>query len=528
MHSLKIAALAVLVGVPAVAQQPAAPSASIPVALAPTLQGPQSGRLLVFAKRVEPGAKPEESIDTSPFEPTGTAIAGRDVWSWDPGQVAQVDTGADAFPGAFATLPAGTYRFQAVLDRDHDYNYGGRGAGDLVSSVVEAALPGALPVLTLATELPAATIEQRLEGMPAGDRATMLAALAQVRSVDFVSPALTRFRGSPTSLRGWVALPPGYGTNGTTYPTVYSTGGFGSSLDSAKFSAATAVLKMAEGTRPPMIWVFLDQSTPTGTHEFADSVNNGPWGQALTAEFIPWIESRYKMDARPASRFLTGHSSGGWATLWLQVRYPALFGGSWPTSPDPSDFHDFTNIDLYAPKANAYRDAAGRALPLVRAKGEVVATLEQFARIERTLGPVGGQLASFDWVFSPKGADGRPQPMFDRATGAVDPAVVAYWHQNYDIAYIVARDWPKLKANLDGKIHLIVGMADTFYLDGPAHRLQAVFEKLGAHESFTFIPGRTHFDLFKQGEDRTGLMNDIAWDMYRLARPKSALKPKAG
>ena len=214
--------------------------------------------------------------------------------------------------------------------------------------------------------------------------------------------------------------------------------------------------------------------------------------------------------------------------MWLQVRYPALFGGSWPTSPDPSDFHDFTNIDLYAPKANAYRDAAGRALPLVRAKGEVVATLEQFARIERTLGPVGGQLASFDWVFSPKGADGRPQPMFDRATGVVDPAVVAYWQQNYDIAYIVARDWPKLKANLDGKIHLIVGTADTFYLDGPAHRLQAVFEKLGAHESFTFFPGRTHFDLFKQGDDRSGLMNDIAWDMYRLARPKSVLKPKAG
>lgn len=234
------------------------------------------------------------------------------------------------------------------------------------------------------------------------------------------------------------------------------------------------------------------------------------------------------MDARPGSRFLTGHSSGGWAVLWLQVRYPALFGGSWPTSPDPSDFHDFTNIDLYAPNANAYRDAAGQPRPLVRDKGKVIATLEQFSRIERTLGPVGGQLASFDWVFSPKGADGRPMPMFDRATGAVDPAVAAYWHEHYDIAAIVARDWPALKPDLDGKIHLIVGTADTFYLDGPAHRLQAVFEKLGAHESFTFVPGRTHFDLFQQGNDRAGLMNDIAWDMYHLARPASQLQRKTG
>ncbi|MGI4881263.1 MAG: alpha/beta hydrolase-fold protein [Janthinobacterium lividum] len=539
MHRAIIAMLAATVSWPGAAMPAAgltaqaaaesvAPVSSVPVLLAPVVHGSQSGRLIVFAKRVEPGAKPEDEIDTSPFEPTGTAIAASDAWSWSPGQVALVDAGTDAFPAAFATLPPGTYRFQAVLDRNDDYNYGGRGAGDLVSAVVEEALPGPMPLLTVATEVPGTTDAQRLMRGPEGERAAMRAALAQVRSVDFVSPAMTRFRGRPTGIHGWVALPPGYGTPGTTFPTVFSTGGFGSSLASAKFSAASAMVKMAAGTRPPMIWVFLDQSTPTGTHEFADSVNNGPWGQAVTAEFIPWIEGKYAMDARPGSRFLTGHSSGGWAVLWLQVRYPKVFGGSWPTSPDPSDFHDFTNIDLYAANANAYHDAAGKPLPLVRDKGKVIATLEQFARIERTLGPVGGQLASFDWVFSPKGADGRPMPMFDRATGAVDPVVAAYWTEHYDIARLVAREWPTLKPDLDGKIHLIVGTADTFYLDGPAHRLQAVFDKLGAHESFTFVPGRTHFDLFVQGNDRSGMMNDISWEMYHLARPATTLQRKAG
>ena len=80
--------------------------------------------------------------------------------------------------------------------------------------------------------------------------------------------------------------------------------------------------------------------------EFADSVNNGPWGLALVTEVIPALEARYRMDARPSGRFLTGHSSGGWFALWAIVRYPALFGGSWPTSPDPVDFRNFLGVDL--------------------------------------------------------------------------------------------------------------------------------------------------------------------------------------
>ena len=44
----------------------------------------------------------------------------------------------------------------------------------------------------------------------------------------------------------------------------------------------------------------------TGTHEFADSVNNGPWGAALTTEFIPHLESKYRMDAKSNGRFLQG------------------------------------------------------------------------------------------------------------------------------------------------------------------------------------------------------------------------------
>jgi hypothetical protein len=278
-------------------------------------------------------------------------------------------------------------------------------------------------------------------------------------------------------------------------------------------------MEMDAGHYPPMIWVSLDESSPTGTHEFADSMNNGPWGAALTEEFIPWLERNYRMDGRASGRFLTGHSSGGWATLWLQTRYPAIFGGTWSTSPDPSDFHDFTGIDIYAPGANAYFTPGGAERPLVRDHDREIATIRQFAQLENTLGTYGGQFASFDWVFSPKGPDGRPLQLFDRTTGTVNPAVAAYWRDHYDIAWRVEQNWPRLRALLDGKIHIIIGTADTFHLDGAAHRLDAVLHRLGARATITFLPNRTHFDLFQQGEERFGLMRDITWEMYAVARP---------
>jgi S-formylglutathione hydrolase FrmB len=278
---------------------------------------------------------------------------------------------------------------------------------------------------------------------------------------------------------------------------------------------------------PPMIWVYLDESSPTGTHEFADSVNNGPWGKALTEELIPQLESTYRMDARVSGRFLNGHSSGGWATLWLQTRYPKVFGGTWSTSPDPSDFHDFTGVDLYAPHANVYRKADGSAYPLVRDKGKVLATFQQFAEVERVQGSYGGQLASFEWVFSPRAQDGSPMPMFNRDTGDVDPRVVAYWRENYDIAHRLEEHWSEVGPDLDGKIHLIVGTADTFYLDGAAHRLKEVLDGLHAKSDIRFLPDKTHFDLYVVGNDRTALLKQIAWEMYAVARPQSTLKRAA-
>jgi S-formylglutathione hydrolase FrmB len=498
------------------------------VQLPASASAPASGRLLLFAEPASQalarsGDGRVAAVEASPFGGQDATAAGMDIARIAPGQVLGMDTDAMAWPRTFGQLPAGEYYLQAVLDTARDDNYAGRGPDDLLSAPVKVALgPGSAPVtLVLDQRMPAPADPWQLpERLPQALRDAAPAAKAATRGIDFTSPALSAFWGRPIHMRGWVVLPPGYdGAAPARYPTVYFTHGFGGSQRALVPTAVTVHAAMRSGAMPPMIWVLLDESSPTGTHEFADSVNNGPWGQALTAELIPELERGYRMDARPDGCFLNGHSSGGWATLWLQVRYPEVFGGTWSMSPDPADFHDFTGIDLYAPGANVYRRGDGSAYPLVRDKGRVVATFEQFARLEEVVGPVGGQLASFEWVFSPRGPDGRPLPMFDRGTGAVDPAVVAYWRDHYDIAHLLQSDWPRLRPALDGKLHVYVGTADTFYLDGAARRLQAVLDGLGAKSDFRFVPGRTHFDLYAEGDDRNALLKDIAWQMYAIARP---------
>jgi hypothetical protein len=109
--------------------------------------------------------------------------------------------------------------------------------------------------------------------------------------------------------------------------------------------------------------------------------------------------------------------------------------------------------------------------------------------------------------------------MFDRDTGDVNPAVVAYWRDHYDLAHICAADWAQRGPSLRGKIHVFVGTADTFYLDGSAHKFDAVLEGLHADAHFTFLPDRTHMDLYKIGDDRYGLFDEIAMQMWEVARP---------
>lgn len=516
-----------------VASESGAPASSrghvfVRVRSAATDAAPISGRLLIFMKR----GSGDEDLDPSEFDPSVHSpviwMAAKEVKNLAPGGGVEVDADEIAYPKPFSAMPPGAYEAQAVLDVGRSYNYSGNSPANWTSDVMAIdhwnPAISAEPTLTLDRH-PAEPMKRKAARL--ASKVLRRLKFSNVRLEEMASPALSRFWGRPVRIRAWVALPPGYsGKGGATYPTVYWTHGFGGGLDSALFNGNRIREKMSAGELPPMIWVMLDQSVPQGTHEFADSVNNGPWGEALTAEFIPYLEANYRMDARPSGRLLTGHSSGGWATLQLQANYPGVFGGGWSTSPDCPDFHDFSGIDLYAPGANVYRRADGSPTPIMREKGQALLTLAESARREQVLGAYGGQWSSFDWVFSPKGADGAPRPMFNRETGDVDPEVIAYWRDHYDLSHLVEASWPRRGAELKGKFHVTVGTADTFYLDGGVRKFEAALRRLGAEPRFAYREGRAHFDLYAVGDDPDGLLGQIGAAMYAVARPGSDWKPR--
>jgi hypothetical protein len=124
-----------------------------------------------------------DQIDTR-----AAAIAAREVARLEPGATVDFDADVTAFPTPFSQLEPGRYAVQAVLDRDHSYNYTGRGPGDLVSGVVEMDLPGdATQALTLATVVPESDPLQPLSNVPAALKEIYAAAKADIHPIDFAS-----------------------------------------------------------------------------------------------------------------------------------------------------------------------------------------------------------------------------------------------------------------------------------------------------------------------------------------------------
>src|SRR5262249_31409595 len=190
-------------------------------------------------------------------------------------------------------------------------------------------------------------------------------------------------------------------------------------------------------------YVVLDPNCRTGHHVLPDSANNGPCGKALVEELIPHIERTFRGIGRPEARFITGHSSGGWSSLWLQVAYPDFFGGVWSLSPDPVDFRDFQRINIYKGGENCFKDASGALRPLGRRDDKPILYFQPFSEMEFVLGR-SGQLGSFEAVFSPRGPDGHPRQLWDRKTGVIDPEVAKSW-EAYDINLVLKRNWKVLE-----------------------------------------------------------------------------------
>lgn len=464
---------------------------------------PLSGRLLIFMTN---NPKPLEEIEPDFMNPNAVYISGTEIRNLEAGKPIEINADELSFPQKFSAAPQGEYQVMALLDTNHSYTYDGTGAGDVYSPVVKVSMPAAATELTLSKIVP-----ERKYDIP-----------ANAKVIEFESPMLSAFWGRPIKMQASVVVPPGYEKNKSQkYPTVYAIHGYGGNNLKNLRAVPNLMKSMTEGKAPEMIYVFLNANCPLGHHVFADSANNGPWGSALVNEFIPYLEKQYRMDAKPSGRFLTGHSSGGWSTMWVMVSHPDFFGGTWSTSPDPVDFRAFTGWDLSKyPPQNAYADASGKEFNLVRFNDQPIMSVRQYAQQEGVLGFYGGQFASFEAVFSPKGDDGQPMQIFDRGTGVIDQNVAKSW-EKFDVSRILRDNWATLGPKLKGKIHIVVGTADTFHLEEAVRLLETELKKLGSDAKIEYLEGRSHFDLYKDG-----LADKMANEMYLVARPKAKIAKK--
>jgi hypothetical protein len=335
----------------------------------------------------------------------------------------------------------------------------------------------------------------------------------------FRSEKLSEFWGRDMYLGAWILLPDGFAEHpDAKYPLVVYQDHYHAGFAPVPFVTAppdpkSPTLRREQngyrffqdwtaGRLPRVLLIYVQNANPYYDDSYVvDSANVGPYGAAINEELIPAIEKQYHGIGQGWARATFGGSTGGWEALATQVFYPEMYNGTYVACPDPIDFHAYQDIDLYNDSNAFVRKGDFGEVPIAadrKPDGTVTATTGGEFAYEYVLGTHGRSTDQWNiWqaVYSPAGADGYPAQIIDPQTGAIDKTVLAYWHDHYDLAAIMKRDWPTLGPKLEGKLHIAVGDGDTYFLNNAVHLLQAQLDaSRNPHSDATFQygPGMPH------------------------------------
>ena len=507
---LLAAAVAVALSSIASAQTPAQPAGGLTVTVtypASLGAGPFDGRVLFLVSK-DDAAEPRFQISDTGL---GTQqVFGVDVSNWKPGDKARFDGSVPGYPvESIKQIPAGTYNVQAVL---HKYETFKRADGHVVKLPMDRgegqhweSAPGNFystpkKVAIDASRGGAITINLDKEIPPIlAPRDTKY-----IRHVRIRSEKLSKFWGRDMYLGANVLVPEGFDSHPDAhYPLVINHGHFPYTFDGFRETPPDPDLKpdyserfhlkgynriqqelayqlykdWTSPTYPRMLIIEIQHPTPYYDDSYAvNTPNQGPYGDAINQELIPFVEKTFRGLGAPWSRFMYGGSTGGWESLAVQIFYPDFYNGCYAACPDPIDFRAFTSINIYDDE-NAYvSQGPWKIVPRPGFRnylGHVSATVEQMNRLEMVLGSKGrsgGQWDIWTATYSPVGADGYPKPIWDRKTGRIDKEVAAYWRENYDLTHIMQRDWDQgLGKKLEGKVNIYVGDMDNYYLNNAVY-----------------------------------------------------------
>jgi hypothetical protein len=427
----------------------------------------ETGRVLVILQkdgaaptgRRRGGGEPRFGIGANGM--SASPYFGVDMDQFTADKVAVIDDSATPFPVAkLSDVPAGNYTAQAVFHTNRDICLPNAHLNLISKPTPVQWNPAAKePIkLTLTDRLPDEVVPKDT---------------ANVKFLKFPSKLLSDFHGRPFFYRLSVMLPANFEKEpGKQYLLCVRIGGFGTRYTFAGGGSSD----------PRFVQILLDGAGPYGDPYQVNSANNGPYGDALTQEVIPYVEKTFRCGGT-GRRFTVGGSTGGWVSLALQLYYPDYFNGCWSSCPDPVDFRDYELINVYSDK-NAYVNGYQFERPSQRTiNGDTVMTLRHECQAENVIGR-GGKFntggkdwSSWNAVFGPRGSDGFPSLLWDPQTGEMNKAVIKDW-EKHDLRMVLERQWPSMGSKLNGKVHVWVGDADDYFLNNAVHRFKAAADKL--------------------------------------------------
>jgi S-formylglutathione hydrolase FrmB len=129
-------------------------------------------------------------------------------------------------------------------------------------------------------------------------------------------------------LRYGIYLPPSYETSGTRrYPVLYFLHGLNENEMRWSTRGETDLLldKMIAAKTIGEFIVAIPASSTTSFYTNARS-GNAPWEDAVIKEFVPMIESTYRVSAARTTRGIGGISMGGYGALKIAMKHPEMFG----------------------------------------------------------------------------------------------------------------------------------------------------------------------------------------------------------
>lgn len=466
------------------------------------------GRVLLLLS-TDGAQEPRQQINDSPRT---QQIFGIDVDGLKPGQQAVIDGNVFGYPvKSLAQVPAGIYWVQALL---HKYETFKRSDGHTVKLPMDRgegqhwnlapgniySKPQQIKVDPDKAETISITLDQEIP-LIAPPKDTKY-----IKHVKIQSKKLTDFWGRPMNLGANVLLPAGFDEHPEArYPLMvfhghfpYTFGGFRETPPDPnlkpdyierfklhgynKIQQEYAYKFYQEWTGPNFprfVIIEIQHANPFYDDSYAvNSANLGPYGDAINYELLPFIEEKFRGIGQGWARFTYGGSTGGWEALATQMFYPDMYNGCFAACPDPIDFRAYTVVNLYEDKNAYYVESQWKRTPRPGHRnylGHLSATLEEMNHRELALGTKsrsGDQWDIWQAVYSPVGADGYPKPIWDKLTGDIDRSVAEYWRENYDLGYILKRDWNKLGSKLAGKIHIYCGDMDNYYLNNAVYLVE--------------------------------------------------------